>query len=53
VVPDDEVDGARLAHEVAALIGSPQRMRAMAAAARAVARPDAAQRIAREMLALV
>jgi len=53
VVPDDEIDGARLAHEVAALIGSPQRMRAMAAAARAVARPDAAQRIAREMLALV
>jgi UDP-N-acetylglucosamine--N-acetylmuramyl-(pentapeptide) pyrophosphoryl-undecaprenol N-acetylglucosamine transferase len=53
VVSDDEVDGPRLAREVAALIGSPERMRAMAAAARSVARPDAAQRIAREMLALV
>ena len=53
VVPDHEVDGPRLAREVAALIRSPDRMSAMAAAARGAARPDAAQRIAREILALV
>ncbi len=53
VVSDHEVDGPRLAREVAALIGSPERMSAMAAAARATARPDAAQDIARELLALV
>ena len=52
VVPDGELDGARLAREVEALLGTPERMRAMARAARAVARPDAAERIAREILAL-
>jgi len=53
VVPDGELDGPRLAREVAGLIGSPERVRTMAAAARAAARPDAAEHIAREMLALV
>ena len=52
VVPDSELDGPRLAREVAALLGSPQRMAAMASAAREVARPDAAERIADELLAL-
>jgi UDP-N-acetylglucosamine--N-acetylmuramyl-(pentapeptide) pyrophosphoryl-undecaprenol N-acetylglucosamine transferase len=52
VVPDAELDGPRLAREVAALLGSPQRMGAMANAARAAARPDAAERIADELLAL-
>jgi UDP-N-acetylglucosamine--N-acetylmuramyl-(pentapeptide) pyrophosphoryl-undecaprenol N-acetylglucosamine transferase len=52
VVPDAELDGPRLAREVAALLGSPQRMAAMANAARAVARPGAAERIADELLAL-
>ena len=52
VVPDDELDGPRLAREVGALLGAPQRMAAMANAARAVARPDAAERIADELLAL-
>jgi UDP-N-acetylglucosamine--N-acetylmuramyl-(pentapeptide) pyrophosphoryl-undecaprenol N-acetylglucosamine transferase len=51
VVPDDELDGPRLAREVGALLGAPQRMGEMAAAARAVARPDAAERIADEIQA--
>jgi len=53
VVPDAELDGARLAREVAALLGAPQRMAAMAKAARAAARPDAADRIAEDLLALL
>jgi UDP-N-acetylglucosamine--N-acetylmuramyl-(pentapeptide) pyrophosphoryl-undecaprenol N-acetylglucosamine transferase len=52
VLPDSELDGPRLAREVAALLGAPQRMAAMSKAARAVARPDAADRIAEELLAL-
>ena len=52
VVPDDELDGPRLAREVAALLGSPQRMAEMANAAVAAARPDAAERIADELLRL-
>jgi len=51
VVPDAELDGPRLAREVAALLGAPQRMGAMANAARAVAKPDAADRVADELLA--
>lgn len=50
VVPDAELDGPRLAREVGALLRAPERMRAMAKAASAVARPDAAQRIAAEVL---
>jgi UDP-N-acetylglucosamine--N-acetylmuramyl-(pentapeptide) pyrophosphoryl-undecaprenol N-acetylglucosamine transferase len=53
VIPDAELDGPRLAREVGALLGSPQRMAAMAKAARAVARPDAAERIADALLGLV
>ena len=53
VIPDSELDGPRLAREVAALLRAPQRMAAMAKAARAVARPDAAERIADELLGLV
>jgi UDP-N-acetylglucosamine--N-acetylmuramyl-(pentapeptide) pyrophosphoryl-undecaprenol N-acetylglucosamine transferase len=52
VVPDAELDGPRLAREVGTLLGAPQRLGAMANAARAVARPDAAQRIADELLRL-
>jgi len=52
VVPDSELDGPRLAPEVGALLGAPERMRAMAKAARAVSRPDAAEHIAAELLAL-
>jgi UDP-N-acetylglucosamine--N-acetylmuramyl-(pentapeptide) pyrophosphoryl-undecaprenol N-acetylglucosamine transferase len=52
VVADAELDGPRLAREVAALLGAPQRMAAMAKAARALAPTDAAERIAGELLAL-
>jgi UDP-N-acetylglucosamine--N-acetylmuramyl-(pentapeptide) pyrophosphoryl-undecaprenol N-acetylglucosamine transferase len=53
VLPDAELDGPRLARDVAALLGSRDRMTAMARAARAVAKPDAAERIAEEALAMV
>jgi UDP-N-acetylglucosamine--N-acetylmuramyl-(pentapeptide) pyrophosphoryl-undecaprenol N-acetylglucosamine transferase len=52
VVPDAELDGPRLAREVGALLAAPQRLSAMAKAAQAIARPDAAERIAAELLAL-
>jgi UDP-N-acetylglucosamine--N-acetylmuramyl-(pentapeptide) pyrophosphoryl-undecaprenol N-acetylglucosamine transferase len=52
VVPDHELDGPRLAREVAALLGAPQRRAEMGKAAREAARPDAAERIADEVLRL-
>jgi UDP-N-acetylglucosamine--N-acetylmuramyl-(pentapeptide) pyrophosphoryl-undecaprenol N-acetylglucosamine transferase len=52
VVPDAELDGPRLAREVAALLGAPARLRAMSAAASRVSRPDAAAFIAHETLAV-
>ena len=52
VVADAELDAARLAREVEALLADPHRLGAMARSARALARPDAAERIARETLAL-
>jgi UDP-N-acetylglucosamine--N-acetylmuramyl-(pentapeptide) pyrophosphoryl-undecaprenol N-acetylglucosamine transferase len=51
VVPDAELSGERLRAEVGHLLDSPGRMQAMAAAASALARPDAADRIAEEILA--
>jgi len=53
VIPDSELDGPRLAREVAALLGAPHRTAAMAQAALAAARPDAADRIADALLGLV
>jgi UDP-N-acetylglucosamine--N-acetylmuramyl-(pentapeptide) pyrophosphoryl-undecaprenol N-acetylglucosamine transferase len=53
VIPDDELDGPRLAREVGGLLAAPQRMAEMSNAARAVARPDAAERVAEELLALL
>jgi UDP-N-acetylglucosamine--N-acetylmuramyl-(pentapeptide) pyrophosphoryl-undecaprenol N-acetylglucosamine transferase len=50
VVPDGELDGARLAGEVAALIGDTPRLERMAAASRSLSRPDAAERIAEGIL---
>ena len=52
VVPDAELDGPRLAREVAALLGAPQRLAAMRNAAASLARADAADRIAAEVLAI-
>ena len=53
VVPDAELDGPRLAREVGELLAAPERMHAMGKAALSAARPDAAQRIADGLLALV
>ncbi len=50
VVPDAELDGPRLAREVGALLRAPEQMRSMAKAARSVAKPGAAERIAAEVL---
>jgi UDP-N-acetylglucosamine--N-acetylmuramyl-(pentapeptide) pyrophosphoryl-undecaprenol N-acetylglucosamine transferase len=50
VIPDAELDGPRLAREVGGLLAAPQRMAAMANAAREVAKPDAAERVAEELL---
>ena len=50
VVPDDELDGPRLAREVGGLLGAPDRLEAMRRAAGDLARPEAAARIAQEIL---
>jgi UDP-N-acetylglucosamine--N-acetylmuramyl-(pentapeptide) pyrophosphoryl-undecaprenol N-acetylglucosamine transferase len=52
VLKDAELDGPRLARGVSSLLGAPERLAAMRAAARAAARPDAAERIAEDLLAL-
>ena len=46
LVPDDELDADRLVAEVAAVLDAPGRLEAMAAAARAQGRPDAAGAVA-------
>ena len=53
VVSDAELDAARLDREVRALLAEEGRIERMAAAARALARPDAAERIAAGVLDLV
>jgi UDP-N-acetylglucosamine--N-acetylmuramyl-(pentapeptide) pyrophosphoryl-undecaprenol N-acetylglucosamine transferase len=52
IVPDGELDAARLGGEVEALLGEPGCLERMAAAARGLARPDAAQHIAAGVLGL-
>lgn len=52
VVPDAQLDGARLAREVGSLLGAPEQTAAMGRAARELARPDAARRVADELLSL-
>jgi UDP-N-acetylglucosamine--N-acetylmuramyl-(pentapeptide) pyrophosphoryl-undecaprenol N-acetylglucosamine transferase len=52
VVPDAELDAGRLAREAEALLGDPERLERMSAAARSLARPDAAERIAGAILDL-
>jgi UDP-N-acetylglucosamine--N-acetylmuramyl-(pentapeptide) pyrophosphoryl-undecaprenol N-acetylglucosamine transferase len=51
LVPDADVTPQRLDDAVGALLGDPARLAAMAAASRALARPDAAADIAAEILA--
>src|SRR4051795_6376591 len=51
VVRDEELTPERLRREVDALIADPARLGAMAAASRALARPDAAEVVAHEVLA--
>lgn len=50
IVPDEELDGERLAEEVLALIADENRRRQMSQAAKHWARPDAATRVARLLL---
>jgi UDP-N-acetylglucosamine--N-acetylmuramyl-(pentapeptide) pyrophosphoryl-undecaprenol N-acetylglucosamine transferase len=52
VVPDAELDAARLAREAEALMANPGRLAGMSSAARALSRPDAADRIAEAVLDL-
>ena len=51
ILPDAELGPQRLRAEVEALLGDPERLAEMAAASRRLARPDAAQVVAREVLA--
>jgi UDP-N-acetylglucosamine--N-acetylmuramyl-(pentapeptide) pyrophosphoryl-undecaprenol N-acetylglucosamine transferase len=51
ILRDDEVSAARVAAEVSALFGAEGRLEEMAAASRSLARPDAARRVADEVLA--
>jgi UDP-N-acetylglucosamine--N-acetylmuramyl-(pentapeptide) pyrophosphoryl-undecaprenol N-acetylglucosamine transferase len=46
VVPDAELDAARLVHEVERLLSQPERLDHMSAAARRCARPRAADEVA-------
>jgi UDP-N-acetylglucosamine--N-acetylmuramyl-(pentapeptide) pyrophosphoryl-undecaprenol N-acetylglucosamine transferase len=49
-IADAELDGERLAGEVGALLGDPERLARMATASKELAMPDAARRIADEVL---
>ena len=51
VVPDAQLTAERLAREVGELLGDPGRLRAMGRASAGLARPDAAQAIAGELVA--
>jgi UDP-N-acetylglucosamine--N-acetylmuramyl-(pentapeptide) pyrophosphoryl-undecaprenol N-acetylglucosamine transferase len=51
VIRDEELTPQRLRKEVDALLADPERLQAMGRASTALARPDAAQRIAAELLA--
>jgi UDP-N-acetylglucosamine--N-acetylmuramyl-(pentapeptide) pyrophosphoryl-undecaprenol N-acetylglucosamine transferase len=53
VLRDEELDAERVAREVAILLGDEDRLVEMSTASRALARPDAARRIADEVLAAV
>jgi UDP-N-acetylglucosamine--N-acetylmuramyl-(pentapeptide) pyrophosphoryl-undecaprenol N-acetylglucosamine transferase len=50
VIADSDLDARRLRDEVATILGDEARLEAMAAAARALTKPDAARRIAEEVM---
>jgi UDP-N-acetylglucosamine--N-acetylmuramyl-(pentapeptide) pyrophosphoryl-undecaprenol N-acetylglucosamine transferase len=50
VIPDVELSPERLGTKIAELLSDEDRLRAMSNAARRLAKPDAAERIAREVL---
>jgi UDP-N-acetylglucosamine--N-acetylmuramyl-(pentapeptide) pyrophosphoryl-undecaprenol N-acetylglucosamine transferase len=50
VIPDRELTPERLSAAIAELLGDEDRLREMSIAARRLAKPDAAERIAREVL---
>jgi UDP-N-acetylglucosamine--N-acetylmuramyl-(pentapeptide) pyrophosphoryl-undecaprenol N-acetylglucosamine transferase len=50
VIPDEELTGPRLAHEVGQLLADPPRLQAMARASAELARPEASREIAQELL---
>ena len=50
VIPDAELTAERLSAAIAELLGDEDRLREMGIAARRLAKPDAAERIAREVL---
>ena len=52
VIPQSDATPERLQKEISVLLGDPERRRRMAIAARTVARPDAAARLADELLSL-
>jgi UDP-N-acetylglucosamine--N-acetylmuramyl-(pentapeptide) pyrophosphoryl-undecaprenol N-acetylglucosamine transferase len=52
VIADSELTAVRLSAEVDTLLADPARLHGMGDAARRLARPDAAERIATELLAL-
>lgn len=53
LLPQQELSGARLAQEVAALLGDPGRLRTMGERSRGLGRPEAAETIVRECFKLV
>jgi UDP-N-acetylglucosamine--N-acetylmuramyl-(pentapeptide) pyrophosphoryl-undecaprenol N-acetylglucosamine transferase len=53
VIPDGELTADRLSAAIAELLGDEDRLREMSLAARRLAKPDAAERIAREVLGAV
>ena len=53
ILPDSELTAERLRGEVEELLGDPQRLEQMSASSRSLARPDAAARIADEVMAAI
>ena len=50
IVEDEDLDPDRLVAEIQPLLADPERLARMAAASRGLARPDAAERVAAEIM---